>query len=355
MRPEITIHQMVKPDSVGSAYGYRIKTARLIDELSKNFDFVPGGNVSLSFVPPGDFQRAENGSFTWMVTTVENKKLSDGVLSKLRKADGVIVPSEWCRKVITKYIRDTHCFVVPHGVDPVFSYKERSIPPSKYHRFRYLYVGAKTPRKGLDQLLWLWDRLGFRKRLNVELYVKVNTEREDRLFNQRVSIDNVMIDCREIPQEELRDLYHSAHCFVLPTRGEGFGLTLAEAMRTGLPCIATDWSGHRDYFDISVGYPVESIEVEMDQRLTTNWCITEEQMEIPEEERKTLPVRTPRADQLAGAMIHVAQKYYEALEKGRKAHERMVNYTWERSGELFKNLLYRFHDGIWEVNDGTDR
>jgi len=44
-------------------------------------------------------------------------------------------------------------------------------------------------------------------------------------------------------REALRDLYAASDAFVLPTRGEGWGLPIAEAMSMALPVIATYWSG----------------------------------------------------------------------------------------------------------------
>jgi glycosyltransferase involved in cell wall biosynthesis len=42
---------------------------------------------------------------------------------------------------------------------------------------------------------------------------------------------------RALTREEMRDLLASADAFVLPTRGEGWGLPIAEAMSMGLPTI----------------------------------------------------------------------------------------------------------------------
>ena len=46
-----------------------------------------------------------------------------------------------------------------------------------------------------------------------------------------------------MPRAVLRNLYAAADAFVLPTRGEGWGLPIAEAMAMAMPVIATNWSG----------------------------------------------------------------------------------------------------------------
>ncbi len=42
-----------------------------------------------------------------------------------------------------------------------------------------------------------------------------------------------------VPQQRLEELYNRSTVFAMPSRGEGFGLVYAEAMRHGLPVIAT--------------------------------------------------------------------------------------------------------------------
>jgi hypothetical protein len=52
-------------------------------------------------------------------------------------------------------------------------------------------------------------------------------------------------------------LYRAVDAFVLPTRGEGWGRPLMEAMAAGLPTIATAWSGVTAYHNAQVGYPLK--------------------------------------------------------------------------------------------------
>jgi GT2 family glycosyltransferase len=62
----------------------------------------------------------------------------------------------------------------------------------------------------------------------------------------------------EFPDHQMGALYRSADCFVLPTRGEGWGMPVLEAMACGLPAIATAWSGPTDFLNEDVGYPLQT-------------------------------------------------------------------------------------------------
>jgi glycosyltransferase involved in cell wall biosynthesis len=47
--------------------------------------------------------------------------------------------------------------------------------------------------------------------------------------------------------EGMADIYRSSHCFVFPSKGEGWGLPLIEAISCGTPFIATPYSGPLQY------------------------------------------------------------------------------------------------------------
>src|SRR5258708_32547146 len=44
-------------------------------------------------------------------------------------------------------------------------------------------------------------------------------------------------------------LYRGADCYVMPTRGEGWGRPFMEAMAMGLPVIGTHWSGQTAFMN----------------------------------------------------------------------------------------------------------
>jgi glycosyltransferase involved in cell wall biosynthesis len=67
---------------------------------------------------------------------------------------------------------------------------------------------------------------------------------------------NIEILDATLDDAELDALYDRADVLLSLHRAEGYGLTLAEAMRRGLPVVATDWSGNVDFVSEAVGIPV---------------------------------------------------------------------------------------------------
>jgi glycosyltransferase involved in cell wall biosynthesis len=74
--------------------------------------------------------------------------------------------------------------------------------------------------------------------------------------------DIVVID-EHLAGVEMRALFQLLDCYVSLHRSEGLGLTLASAMASGTPCIATGWSGNLAFMDgdCSVLVPYDLVEV----------------------------------------------------------------------------------------------
>jgi glycosyltransferase involved in cell wall biosynthesis len=112
--------------------------------------------------------------------------------------------------------------------------------------------------------------------------------------------------------------YGELDAYVLPTRGEGFGLTGLEALSTGLPLIATNWSGPAEYLDPADTYPLRYELVDaagfhfMFRRHFGRWA-------------------EPDVMHLRELLRHVYEHRDEAAERGRRAAERVHReWTWAR-------------------------
>lgn len=83
----------------------------------------------------------------------------------------------------------------------------------------------------------------------------------DRNSINRTKPDETLLPCvvvhsQELDEIEMPRLYAAADAFVLPTRGEGWGLPIMEAMAMGLPTIATNWSGPSEFMTEENSFPV---------------------------------------------------------------------------------------------------
>jgi len=168
---------------------------------------------------------------------------------------------------------DTH-FYDPYVVEPL------QIDGFRKPAFTFLSIFKFEERKGVEFLLrayweefssdddvslviltYLFDVPNDMKRNEGEIvsrfYAQANEFGGDILQRwEDGKLPHIQIITEELKMEDMPKLYKTADAFVLPTRGEGFGMPIQEAMAMELCAIATNWSGPSDFLLPEFSFPI---------------------------------------------------------------------------------------------------
>ena len=330
-------------EGAGNAYGYSNHQKQLRLALERQgVDFDADADIQVTIVPACSFEPVPD-KINVLYTMYEATEIPDDWIEKLDLADLIVVPCEHNRKLFQRHTKRP-VIVCLEGTKPdVFTYKERHFPMMP--PFRFLWFGASNPRKGYEHMIIAWRILQLK---HPEIYDScmltmktTQTDVRERIIgykdgepilqvmpSERVfQAENVTVDTRRLTEEELVKIYHDAHCFVFPTMGEGFGLTLAEAMCTGLPCIYTPWSGPVDFISPREGYKLK-------------YRLKEVSVKFPDKQPHIAFAASPDVNDIVKQMVRVYQDYEIALERGKMAAERIrKEITWDISAKRFIEII----------------
>lgn len=164
--------------------------------------------------------------------------------------------------------------VIPNAVDPAGL--ELRLPRRVNERRRVLFLSRIAPVKGLDDLLEAWSRLpaGDSFELCIAGAADPGSDYLRKMQEKAASLGLNESVCFLGPLHgpEKWAAYQQADLFVLPSRGENFGIVVAEAMMAGLPVITTDatpWAVLREQgMGWVVGNTTESLAAALSEALT---------------------------------------------------------------------------------------
>jgi glycosyltransferase involved in cell wall biosynthesis len=342
------IRWVTEYEGISNSFGYAVHNDRARAAMvAAGAVLDPTAEVAMHVCPPHRLEPIE-GCRNVAYVAWEARETPDVFRASLSRADAVCVTSRFLVPVMQRLVPRVPVYWVPLGVGDEFQpvdrmdAKRRPFGKSAKHRhgrpFRFLWCGAPNARKGAFQVIEAWRAFtegpGERLKDRAELYIKTSQAAGDKTAKGLQYAGNVTIDDRKVPLAELVRIYQSAHCFVFPTVGEGFGLTAAEAAATGLPVIYTPDTAMLDLFDGSGELALPYVPT----RQTWDWKDSDGRG-TPMTVDVEIAVAQPEA--VAAAMLAVFHDPPKFFALGRQVGERIHDsFTWKRCGELLLNVAH---------------
>ncbi len=169
----------------------------------------------------------------------------------VRRADAVFAVSENTKKDIVRY---TNCD--PKKITVTYEAADKIYHPIndasrlQYVRQKYnlpdnfiLYVGSLSPRKNIIRLLKAFSRI--RQRIPHNLVLTGSKSWKDASVHQtmrHLGLTDRINQLGYVEHEDMPALYNLAGVYVYPSRYEGFGLPVLEAMQSGCPVVTSNAS-----------------------------------------------------------------------------------------------------------------
>ena len=180
--------------------------------------------------------------------------------------DRIVVPSTVSYRSFAECGLADKVVVVKPAVDTEIFYP----PPEPKERkvFRACFVGRVELAKGAGYLLQAWKRLALP---NAELLL-VGDLKPEMSSLWRTHADSTVRSVGILPPQMVAEHYRESDVFVFPSVNEGLAQVLLEAMSSGLPLVASDYSGAGDLItDGKEGFivPTQNVDQLAD---AIGWC-----------------------------------------------------------------------------------
>ncbi len=198
-------------------------------------------------------------SYGWEESAFPQKYLDDFN----NHLDALPVMSKYVQKVMLDNGLSLPVPVIGVGVDHLLNIKAIKVNLKTKKSFKFLHISSCFPRKGIDLLLKAYCST-FEKNDDICLVIKTFSNPHNDVEMQIHKCQAKDKNCPEIElinkdlqDKSIIDLYQRCDCLVAPSRGEGYGLPMAEAMLFDLPVITTNYGGQVDFCNEDTAWMID--------------------------------------------------------------------------------------------------
>lgn len=229
------------------------RSFELDERLTSKPDALDDPDVTLTFTFPPLLERdrpAEGRHF--LLSLYEATRLPSDWVDPLRSFEGtILVPSKHVEEIYRDNgVSNERLERIPYGYNPDLYHPDPD-DPTDPSTINVLSVGTAHYRKGFDYLLGVPD-LAARNDVDWRVHSPYRPDDpgdfwEDSRLLDRLEDRGFRLTHETLGEEEMAELYRWADLVVQPSRSEGFGLVILEAMACGTPVVTTNWGGQLDF------------------------------------------------------------------------------------------------------------
>ena len=165
------------------------------------------------------------------MTVCETETVHEDYGLIMKEFKRVAVPSEFCKRVVSKQFPDNEFYVIHAHIPP---------PPEKPYTF-YHIGNIMDPRKKFRDIIQAFARLN---EPNTRLVVKATCNQDVDIQFPRIKVINGLIS-----DEEMDKLHNECDCYVNFSHSEGVGMGAVEAAMRDKPVIITSYGGASEYIN----------------------------------------------------------------------------------------------------------
>lgn len=239
----------------------------------QRFENIPHPDSILIHSCIPSFAEPHDAKYSILYTTIESSSVPKQFIKNCDHYNEVWVTSDFSKNTLLSAGLQKPIYVIPNSVDSN-RYNENTKPHTfipALKEFKFISVLSWTYRKGFDVLLQAYLK-EFSANDPVSLLLITpytfspdgkrkfetdNSIRQQIETHTETSHAHIARCGFNVPEDEMPRIYKACDAFVLPTRGEGFCLPIAEASLCGLPIITTNYSGHTMFVKHDNAYLVE--------------------------------------------------------------------------------------------------
>ena len=175
------------------------------------------------------------------------------------RADRVVCVSNYEKSLVMKKFKVSRdkIAIIPNGINPrEFEGLEKNKDGNEQV---ILFVGRLEKYKGVDCLIKALPKLN--PDIRLEIIGKGPYKKALLKLADRLKVWNGVEFYQDLPRGELLQKYSRADLFVLLSKYEAFGISVAEALASGTPCILARTSALKEWVDgrncFGIDYPID--------------------------------------------------------------------------------------------------